>query len=787
MLEVVERFVASPMGRERLADVRPGGDRAVVEKTLAEVDEALRYQRMLSAGAANKGATRLRFSGASDVRDPVAKLRIEGAVLGGDELRAVLTFLELSEDIRSALWGLEDGFPRLSAKAREMGSFREYVQEFGGKINPDGSLADHASVALNRIRRDMERQRKAIQSSLEKFAKLHADDGVMQEDFVTIRNERFVVPIVSGQKGRVDGVVHAASGTGRTLFIEPLETIGLNNDLVRLRDDEMREVHRILRDMTERMRKQADAIATTLDVFAELDVLFAKGDFGVKFQCVIPRFSGEDRELVLKAARHPLLEDVLRHERKSVVPSTLMLDGFNRMLLISGPNTGGKTVTLKTVGLLALMAHAGLPVPAREATFPFFDQVLADLGDNQSIAESLSSFSAHMARVKSIEEQATFESLVLLDELGRATDPEEGGALGVALLEEFKSIGSMTLVSTHLLPMKVFGATTDGVVNACMGYDEETLQPTYELRLGVPGKSAAIDIASRLGIPAKIIDRAREHMSGHERDIAKFLSDLHAKLSDLSAREREIEVIKTELATERRGLDREMQQREQKRIREFEVLAEQTIKQFDQESKRALEELASVTESKKALENAVRLVARAKQEFKEQVTGVKQDPTAKPKASPQEVAIDAGMRVRLRDVREPAKVRRVLDNGKLEVEAGFMRLQVDKADVIEVLPQSGEAKRPANVRIDIGPKWDMTYREINLLGQRAEEAAENVDKFLDNASLAEVDRVRIIHGFGMGILRKTVTELLNRNPHVSKFYPATSSEGGAGATIVELK
>ena len=391
--------------------------------------------------------------------------------------------------------------------------------------------------------------KKQIHESLERFLRAHREDGILQEEFVAIRNERFVVPLVAGQQRKVEGVVHAASGSGHTLFVEPFETIQLNNDLVRLSEEEAREVHRILREMTDKLRALSPAISRAYAVLGELDLLFAKAQFALEFDCIVPRFtSGAERRLTLREARHPLLEDVLKRQRKAISPISLALDSASRTLLISGPNTGGKTVALKTVGLLALMAQAGLPVPCSEAEFPVFDQVLADIGDNQSIQESLSTFSAHITRVREMVLDVTPDSLVLLDELGRATDPEEGGALGVAVLDRFRAAGAFTLASTHLLAIKIYGANTPGVVNGSMGFDERTLQPTYVLRLGAPGKSAGLDIASRLGMPPHLIEQARAAMSSSDRDIAKFLSDLHLKLGEVEQLRHALEIERASLA-----------------------------------------------------------------------------------------------------------------------------------------------------------------------------------------------------------------------------------------------
>ncbi len=489
--------------------------------------------------------------------------------------------------------------------------------------------------------------------------------------------------------------------------------------------------------------------------------------------------------MILREVRHPLLEDVLRRQHKQVMPISLALDEKCRTLLISGPNTGGKSVSMKTVGLLVLMAQSGLPVPAAEAKFPIFDQVLADIGDNQSIQESLSTFSAHIEHIRRMLEEATRDSLVLLDELGRATDPEEGGALGVAILDTFRSTGAFTLASTHLMAIKVYGASAEGVINGSMGFDEATLQPTYVLRLGAPGKSAGLDIATRLGIPGYLIDKARSAMSSQDRDIARFLSELHDKLDRASQAEQEVQQRLSALAVREQGLAKEWELRERAKLRDVEQRCDAAIAEFEAQAREAIGQIAVTTEHKKAADQALRRVSKTKREFKEQVqTAVLKNTVAEKPMFP----IEEGARVRLKGIREIAKVRRKLSEDRIEVEAGFLKIQVSLDDVEEVLPAAPEgAHLPKNVSYEPGPTWDVSYREINVIGHRAEEARAEVDKFLDSAALASVDRVRIVHGHGMGILRRMIAELLAENPHVGKFYAATQAEGGAGATIVELK
>lgn len=788
--EVVRRYIGSPLGEAALETVEPGMPREVLAEVLADTAEALDYVRTASRpqNPSRGAALPVRFGGIPDATVAVQKLRIEGASLDGKEIYDLTTLLDRAEEIRSILTSVEESFPRLAGLASQIGDFHDLLHDLAGKVLPDGSVADTASVALNRLRRDIEKQRQHIQDSLERFLKTHQEEGVIQEDFVTIRNERFVVPIVAGQRRRVDGVIHSASGSGRTLFVEPLETIDLNNELVRLTDEEIREVHRILFELTSRLRQHAAAIAATLQSLSQLDLLFAKARFGQEFECVVPRISSEDdRRLTLKEARHPLLEAVLRPKGKRVVPFSVALDEQTHTFLISGPNTGGKTVTMKTVGLLALMAQAGLPVTATEAEVPLFDQVLADIGDNQSIQESLSSFSAHMMRIKAIEQAVTYQSLVLLDELGRATDPEEGGALGVAILDHFRMIGAMTLASTHLLAIKVYGATTQGVLNASMGFDEETLQPTYQLRVGAPGKSAGLDIASRLGLPTRLIERARSVMTSNERDIARFLSELHQRIEENAALGEELRRQEAAVRNREAQLEVSFAKRDAARVRDLERQTEELVRKFEAQAQRTIAELVELAEHRKAQEQALRRVSKTAREFRDEVHAAVAPEQQKP--APPAAQLVEGARVRLKGVRDLARVRRRIGEDRLEVDAGLLKMQVLLDDVTEVLPPAEmPAKLPRNVSLQTaGPKWDISYREINLIGQRAADAVDQVDKFLDDASLAAVDRVRIVHGFGMGILKKAVTELLQKNPHVEKFYPAPPSEGGNGATIVELK
>lgn len=777
------RYVSSPAGERELARMAPHTDRLRLEAELAEVAEALEY---LTAGEADdSGVPRLRFTGLADVDEAVARVRIEGAVLDGVEILALRAWLERATELRQGLSLAPQRYPLLWAKAADIGEFRPVLRLLDGKFRPDGSLEDDASVALKRLRQELGRQREAIQHSLEKFLRAHREDGVLQDEYITLRGDRYVVPVATNFKGRVQGVVHGTSGSGQTSFVEPLETIQLNNELVRIQEEEMRECHRILRELTAKLREQHAEIAAAVAILGTLEFVFARARFGAEFRCNIPRFSDTRlRQFRLRQARHPLLTDVLRRQGKAAVPLTLELDETRRTLLISGPNTGGKTVAMKTVALLALMAQSALPVPAAEAVLPVFDQVLADIGDSQSIESSLSSFSSHMSHVAELLDAATPESLVILDEIGRSTDPEEGGALGVAIVDRFHRDGCFTVASTHLLALKIYGVNHEGVVSASMGFDEATLLPTFELRVGAPGKSAGLDTAARFGILPEIIERARQAMTTREQDIARFLNELQQKLEAVGAREAAVAARLAEVDAREKSLVAELEKREAQRVRDFESRTRKLLAEFEQNSRTTIEQIKVGAEARKAADQAQLKAARLKREFQAEVAAAVR-PEGKAEAT---LKIQVGAKVKIENVREAAQVLRLLDNGRVEVQAGFMKMQIGREEIVEVVTGTeGGRKLPANVRFEPGPTWDTPTREINVIGQSADEAIENVDRFLDKASLASIARVRIIHGHGYGVLKRAVQELLTKHPHVARHYGATPAEGGTGATIAELR
>ena len=557
--DLLRGYTLSPLGQALVTSLLPSTNREWIENQQQLTREIGEFRRV--GGGFD-------FSGLLDVIKLVEKSRISGAALETTDIRDVVLVVDRAAEWREIALNppaaMKFEWKAVASLSEQIVDFTDFLRAFRNKILPDGTLDDKASPELGRIRRDIEKQRRSIQESLRGYLRRLSEGGAVQEELVTIRGERFVIPIKVEQKRRVQGVVHGASSSGQTVFVEPLETIEQNNELVRLFDEEQAEIHRILVDMTRRIGESAAPILTAAETLAELELQFAKARFAEEYNCVPVVLSEEDSRgdgrpqspvsskarLILINARHPLLERNLKTKGGRVIPTTIELEGETQELVITGPNTGGKTVVLKTIGLLALMAQSGIPVPADRAELPIFDAVLADIGDYQSIEQNLSTFSAHVTNIDFISHTATAQSLVLLDELGSATDPEEGAALAVAIADHFRRLGCIAVISTHHTSLKVYGANTGGVVNASVGFNEATLQPTYELNIGVPGASAGINIAQRLGLNPTIIDAARARLGSQARDVGEFLDRLHSDL-------REVEAERLRLRTREEELQRE--------------------------------------------------------------------------------------------------------------------------------------------------------------------------------------------------------------------------------------
>jgi DNA mismatch repair protein MutS2 len=810
--ELLSGYASSPLGRRRVAALAPSIDAEWIEQQQALTEEVREFRRV---------GGRFDFSGLLDVAKLAEKSRISGAVLETTDIRDVLLLVDRAAEWREIAVhppaSMRTEWRQIRTLSENIPDFTEFLRFFRNKIQPDGTLEDRASPELSRIRREIEKQKRVIQESLRGYLRKLAEGGTAQDELVTIRGERFVIPVKIEQKRRVQGVVHGASSSGQTVFVEPLETIEQNNELVRLLDDELAEVHRILLEMTRRIGEQADGILASASVLSELELQFAKARFAEDYNCVTvqlstpagsrqnpsgdsrPRLSASEARLFLHNARHPLLERNLKLKNATVVPITVELEGNRRQLVITGPNTGGKTVTLKTIGLLALMAQSGIPVPADRAEMPVFDAVLADIGDYQSIEQNLSTFSAHVTNIDFISRTATPQSLVLLDELGSATDPEEGAALAVAIASHFGRIGCMTVISTHHTSLKVYGANTLGVINASVGFDESTLQPTYELKIGVPGASAGINIAQRLGLNPAIIEAARSRLGTQSRDVGEFLDRLHASLREaendrlrLQSREQELEKEKTRLALEGK-------KEQQAKIREMEKKLESVLRDFEYQARESVNAIQDKAAAQKVARDSERRVAKLRRELRDQFDSTVVAHTSgadqgDPHAEPQIVKyVSQGDTVKLKSTGRAATVLRKLDDSHFEVSVGAMKMKIARDDIAAVIsgarpPDSPvKAARARGISVSLENEGQNAPSEINVIGFNVDDATREVQKFVDRAFLAGLPRVRVVHGSGMGILRKALRQALQQHPHVESVAEPPQNEGGGGATVVELR
>jgi len=820
--DLLRGYATSDLGRARVSALQPSVDVDWIQNQQRLTTEIRDFRRVGGS---------FEFAGLIDVSQLLDKSRIAGAVLEALEIRDVINIVDRAAEWREIAFNPPQGMKSNWAAVRELSSgiadFADLLRGLRNKVLPDGTLDDKASPQLANIRREIEKQRRSIQQSLQSFLRRLSEGGAAQDEVVTVRGERFVIPVKAEHKRRVQGVVHGASSSGQTVFVEPLETIEQNNELVRLLEDELAEVHRILLEMTSKVGERAWEISTAVDILAELEVQFAKAKFAEDYGCIAPVFNDRPNSspsdggatgaparppsvnvgnvdiahkspaLIVRDARHPLLERNLKTKRGRIVPSTIELEGNKRELIITGPNTGGKTVALKTVGLLALMAQSGIPVPATRFEMPVFDSVLADIGDYQSIEQNLSTFSAHVTNIDRLSRTATSRSLVLLDELGSATDPEEGAALAVAIAEHFLKIGCFTIVSTHHTSLKVFAANSNGVVNASVGFDEATLQPTYELKLGVPGASAGINIAQRLGLNPVIIQSARSRLGTQARDVGQFLDQLHAELRESEAERLRLRAREEELKREQARLATEGKREQQEKARELEKKLETLLRDFEYHAREAVNAIQDKAAAQKVSKDAERRIAKLRRDFREQfdssvvahVSGAdRDDPNAQPGLVQN---VSEGDFVKLKSVGRNAKVTRQLDDKHFEVEVGSMKMRIAREDIATVVSRAAEnpvaAARSKGVSVVLESERENVPSEINVIGHTVDDATREVEKFVDRAFLAGLPRVRIVHGSGMGILRKALRQYLQKHPHVESIAEPPQQEGGGGATVAELR
>lgn len=861
---LVRREAQTPMGRAQIEALGPIDDLNELSKALATTAEGVELRR--------RGVGQS-FDGLSDASDSLSRLRIHGTALDPLSILELARLCDAALAARAAILAERAALPLLWAIVgdlpRELNSL---VARIRNKILPNGELDDRASPELARIRHEIARLRSNITRSLENL--MRRSEDAIQDELVTVRNDRFVIPVRADHRGRVQGVAHGFSSSGATVFIEPLQTIEANNELQTLRGLEEQEIAKILWALSDELRTQLPAIELAAHAIAELDFINAKARFHQRFNCTVPeieqagritdRFAkglvphhGEDTSLPgnarsseslqtnidvssleLKDARHPLLEENLRSTGAAPVPVSFSLNDEHTAMVISGANAGGKTVVLKTAGLLSLMALSGLPVPAREAQVPFYASVLADIGDHQSLAANLSTFTSHVANIARMIELCQEPALVLLDEVGTGTDPEEGSALGVAVVDHFRrACRAHVMASTHYGGLKMYAANEPGVLNASVEFDEKTLRPTYRLIVGLAGASSGLEIARRFGIPNDIIQAASRQVAESSREATLFLRRIKQDSEAAAEQLRALEEERAAVAEKYALLDSEANQRERERQQAFEDAVRHAVAEFERRSRELISKVEDRAERLRLERETQKHAAELKREAQRAVSAAREpgsvegpagaqsrgvrvvrngrileeklgSPPAQP--SDREVAVEVefrepkglrdshspnvGDRVRLRAFGKVGIVDRI-KNDEAEVRVGSLHLRekLENLEVVEAVPAKPETGLAAKLRAARGTEVQLrtsneaVRSELNVIGQTTDVAADAVDKFLDEAFLNNLSEVRIVHGHGTGALRRAIGELLKGHPHVARVSSAPPDQGGAGATIVELK
>ena len=809
IVAVVAGVAVTPTGRDRLAELHP----------LTDVGKVVAAQQATSEGAlflADTPGFPLRAP--SDLEEILDALSVEGRPLEAPRLLGLSDYLESIEQSRSAVSKLQAPFPILRALVATIASFRGEIADVRRKIDPSGEVADHASPALASIRERLRRQRARLRTTLDGFLRNQDTSKYLQQQVVTDRNGRYVLMVRAEHRSSIPGIVHGGSTSGASLFVEPLETVEINNDIVELEEQEAEEVRRILLALTDAFRGRPADLGRTVDVATELDVIQARARFSEIVDGVEPVIS-TDGSLELRAARHPLLmrkvtdrldaaRDPERQTPENPVPVDILLTPPTRILVITGPNTGGKTVAIKTAGLLAVMAQAGLHVPVEKGSkLPVFRSLFADIGDEQSIAASLSTFSGHITNVVSMDRDLALPALILLDEVGAGTDPVEGGALGIAVIDHFRQRGAHLVATTHYDSLKSYASTTPGVVSAAFGFNPENFAPTYRLVYGSPGRSLAIEIAARLGMPRAVIAAARENLTDREKQLAEHLARVD---QDLRTLEQERKAVTRERATVAET-EEVLRSREQKLHEREETLRRRLSAKVDDQVREARREIDAVVEGLKAraAELSQQAAVRLRSGDKVRAAGISTGDTgaaradaraaldavvdrlktgSEPAAAPIQPAVTAavepGVKVTVGALGLEGTV--IAVHGKhAEVDVRGKRLRAALRDlrVIGGAPSKGTVR----VNVDLQPRDQGRLSELNVIGNTVDEAISRLEKFLDESTVTDLRELRIVHGHGTGQLRRAIADFLKNHPLVARFALAPQEQGGGGATIVELK
>ena len=801
LLELIKRNAQTEAGQRRVEILAPLEDVFELRRELAVLAECVTLRTR---------GVKWWFNGFTDPSETIGRLRVEGASLDPLSILQTAKLCEQAMSARAAILAERENAPVLWELVQDLPrELNSLVARVTNKILPNGELDDRASPELAAIRHEINVLRSRITRSLEGLMRRSAE--AIQDELVTIRNDRFVIPVKADHRGRVQGVAHGYSSSGATAFIEPLETIEANNELQGLHESEAREIAKILFGLSEELRAQLPGIEMAAQAVAELDFINARAIFHQNFNCVIPEIQNQaapygSGALELVEARHPLLEENLRATGGSVVPVSFALNDDKNAMVISGANAGGKTVVLKTTGLLALMALSGISVPARSARFPFYATVLADIGDHQSLAANLSTFTSHVANIARMLELCEAPALVLLDEVGTGTDPEEGSALGVAVVDHFRRVCSAHVITTtHYSGLKMYAGNEEGVLNASVEFDEKTLRPTYRLLVGVAGASSGLEIARRFGVPTPIVDDAMKSVKDSSLQASEYLRRIKREAEEAEALRLALEEERAAVAEKFAALDKEAAKREQERKSAFDQSVQRTISEIEKRSRELVSKIEDrterirlereaqrqIAEMKRTAERGVRIVREAQVVQSEPERAAEETPEYVP-AAPREIVI--GDKVKLRSFGSVGIVDQIKD-GMAEVRVKSLRFRekLENLELVEATapkPQQGKLeklRRSAEAETHVSAAEDKAQSELNVIGQTTDEAVDAVDKFLDEASLASLSKVRIIHGHGTGALRRAIGALLDGHPHVSRFLPAPPDQGGTGATLVELR
>ena len=786
IVDAVCGYAQTPMGAARLTALEPLTEPSHVKRALAATAETTRF-------LADNHVT---IQAPSEFEDVLEALSVDGRALEPAQLLWLANFLASVDSTASTIRRARMNFPILRAIADTVASFERETADVRRKIDPGGDVVDDASPELRSIRDRLRKQRTRLRGTLESYLRGKETAKYLQQQVVTDRNGRYVLVVRAEHRGAIPGIVHGSSGSGASLFLEPLSTVEINNDIVALEQQEAEEVRRILLALSDTFRGRGDDLSRTVDAATELDVLQARGQFALKVNGVEPRLA-EDGRLELRGARHPLLTG-------AAVPVDILLIPPVRVLVITGPNTGGKTVALKTAGLLSLMAQAGLLIPAADGSqVPVFKCVFADIGDEQSISASLSTFSGHIRNIVDMNAALQLPALVLLDEAGSGTDPNEGGALAMSIIDHFRTRGARVVATTHYDVLKTYAATTEGVVAAGFGFNPQTFAPTYRLNYGSPGSSLALEIATRLGMPASIIDQARAHRSERESQLAEHLArverDMHALDHErrLAAKERQ---LLEETAARLQSREHDLRNREETFKRRLDERIEERLRDARREIDAVVAGLKVKTDAlaSEAERRAARLIptgqtggARAEARAAIDAIGEKlrtsgnQRPAGAPVV---ERRAAVGDRVAVGAFGMEGVVQAIHD-GSAEVDVRGKRLRAKLDELRVITPAATTASQPSRVRVnvDLQPREGGSVTELNLIGNNVDEAMTRLERFLDETMITEAKTIRIVHGYGTGQLRRAVADFLKHHPLVASYGPAPDHQGAGGATVVELK